>query len=129
MCLCWAAGEGDGATDVLQPRDAVELGEDGLDLPGILLALGVGCLQDGDTLDWLGLKSDEPSESDGVAGDGINGESRDGHSGLSTLTSLESSLVGECGPTNRVTGQRVDAVGEVGEVLGQKLVSVGIGVG
>lgn len=35
------AGKGDRATDVLQPGDAVELGEDGFDLPCILLALGV----------------------------------------------------------------------------------------
>src|ERR1700761_8265788 len=48
------AGEGDAATDGLEPGNAVELGVDCLDLPGVCLALGILPCEVGDTVHDIG---------------------------------------------------------------------------
>ena len=86
------------------PETRVELAEDGLDLPGALLATLVGGLEDVDALNW-GEGSAErcsPSESDGVAGDCLNGEDVEADGLLSTLTSNECLLAGEGGAAERI---------------------------
>ena len=127
QCLT-KAGQSDTAANVLEPCNAVEFGEDGLNLPGVLLSFGVGRLQDSDALDGFGLHGGEPSKSNSVACVGVNGQCLNRHWGLSTLASLEGSLAGECHSTDGVTSQRVDAVRKVGKVFGQQPVGVGIGV-
>jgi hypothetical protein len=82
---------------LLLPETRVEFRVDRLDLPGVLATLAVGCLQDVDTLDaWgTGAESCAPSKSDGVAGDGFDGENLEANGRLATLTSLEGGLAGE----------------------------------
>jgi len=125
------AGEGDAATDGLEPCNAVEFGEDGLDLPCIRLTLGVGCLQVGDTVDRVGCReSGIPSESDVLAVEGINGDNAQWDRRLSTLALFEGSLAGEdWSASGGETLEGEDGVGIVDEVICQDFVGLGLRVG
>lgn len=83
--------------ELLLPETRVELAVDSADLPGILLALAVGSLEDVDTLDDWGTwaQSSGPSESNGLASDGFNGKNLEANGRLGALASLEGGLAGE----------------------------------
>lgn len=83
------------------------------------MTLRVFGLEDGDALDRVGWESDDPSEGNGVAGDGLEGDRDEGNLGLSTLAGLEGSLAGEGGAAESGSAQLVDAVGPVDQVVGQ----------
>jgi len=111
----------DVATNIRQPSDAVELGEDLADLPGAHLSLGIRCFQDGDTLDRAGVgsKAGVPSQSNRVASERFKGKEVERNGRLSTLTLLKSSLAGESWTTDWQALESEDRVGIVDEVVSQ----------
>ena len=86
------------------PETRVELAEDGLDLPGALLATLVRGLENIDALDGGEASAERcsPSESDGVAGDCFDCEDVEANGLLGTLASNESLLAGEGGAAERI---------------------------
>ena len=97
--------------EFLLPEAGVELAVHSLDLPGALLATLVGGLQDVDALDGGEALSEgcSPAESDGVAGDGLNGEDGEANGRLATLASLEGGLAGEGGAAEGIWSKSVFA--------------------
>ena len=90
------------STDLAQlllPQTRVELAEDSLDLPGLLLSALVGSLEDVDALDRSETLAESrgPAESNGVAGHGVDGEDAETDGRLTALASLEGLLAGERG--------------------------------
>lgn len=73
-------------------------------MPGALLATLVRSLEDVDALDGGEASAERcsPSESDGVAGDCLNGEDVETDGLLSTLASYERLLAGEGGAAERI---------------------------
>jgi len=120
-------GKGNVATNIRQPSDAVELGEDLADLPGAHLSLGVRRFQDGDTLDRAGVgsKAGVPSQSNRVASERFKGKEVERNGRLSTLTLLKSSLAGESWTTDWQALESEDGVGVVDEVVSQDRLSGG----
>lgn len=81
--------------NVFQPGDAVEFREDGLDLPGIWLTLGVFGLENSDALDGVRWDGGVPPESNGITSNSVDGHKVEWDRWLRALTGFESSLVGE----------------------------------
>jgi hypothetical protein len=82
---------------LLLPEPGVEFREDGLDLPGVLLAALVGGLEDVDALDGCEALAERgrPAKSDGVAGDGVDGEDIEADGWLGALAGDEGGFAGE----------------------------------
>jgi hypothetical protein len=99
-----SGGDDTSLAQLLLPETRVEFRIDGLDLPGILATLAVGCLQDVNTLDAWGTRAESgaPSECDGVTGNGFDGENLKADGGLATLTSLKGGLAGEGDAANGI---------------------------
>ncbi len=90
--------------EFLLPESRVELAEDGLDLPGLLLATLVGSLEDVDALDRGKTLAESycPPESNGVTRDCFNGEDVETNRLLGTLASNECLLAWEGGAAERI---------------------------
>ncbi len=121
----------DGATYGFEPGQAVEFGVDGRDLPGIHASSVVRSCEMSDAVDSFVGTAEVcvPAEGDVLAVECINCQDDERNRWLSALSCLESSLARERRPTERETLEGEDGVGVVDQVVRQKLLSIGSGVG
>jgi len=124
-----ADGKGDGAAEVLEVVDVVELNIDALDEPLAALLLGV---EDGDSADTVGGdgglgEGGGPDEGDLLAVEGANLLDLDRDQvGRVSLVAHESSLRWEDGGAEGEAGDVVDGLGLVVEVLREEVLVLGL---
>jgi len=97
--------------NVQDPLRRVEFNILSLDLPAVVGAVGLDSIEDGDTPDWTcGAGVSEPSISDNVASDCVDGENGEWDGWLGALASLEGGQAGEGGCAVGDASKEVNAV-------------------
>jgi hypothetical protein len=104
------------AWQVFRPCSNVELGVLRFYLPAIGGAVGLDGVEDGNTLDGQRARVRHPPKRDRVACCSFDVEDLERHGGLTALANVELDEGGEGRGAGCLTGEEVDAVGEVGEV-------------
>jgi len=109
------------SANLLKPQARVELGVIRLDLPARIRAVQVARVDDVDAPDCsAAAQRRSPAERNGLAGNGVDGQDVEANGGQGFLALLEGEFGGEGDGAEGASGEPVDRVGPVGEVVGEE---------